>query len=46
MWRRLATHVYARKAAPRGQLQLDPLSEGAGAEPLYYPPLTPGRIPV
>ena len=31
---------------PRGQLQLDPLSEGAGAEPLYYPPLTPGRIPV
>ena len=46
LWPRLATHVYSRKAAPRGQLQLDPLSEVAGAEPLYYPPLTPGRIPV
>ena len=30
--RRLATHVYSRKAAPRGQLKLDAVSEVDGAE--------------
>ena len=43
---RLATHVYSRKAAPRGQLKLDAVSEADGAEPLYYPPEKPGRLPV
>ena len=43
---RLATHVYSGKTAPRGQLKLDAVSEGGGAEPLYYPPEKPGRLPV
>ena len=33
--RRLATHVFARSAAPR-QLTLDAVSE-KGSEPVYYP---------
>ena len=39
--RRLATHVYSSRAAPR-QLVIDAVSEVDGAEPLYYPPPTWG----